>query len=333
MDYDNDGYVDLSVANFRGNNRLYHNEGDGTFKSVTGDDTVNGGANESWGVVWGDFDNNLFPDLFVANGGVSGKRNFLYRNNGGGTFTRIISSPIVSTSGHFIGGAWADYNRDGSIDLFVANNSRSSIGSLFFHNNGDGTFTRTNSAIAARSDAISGAWADFDNNGWPDLLVANGWFTGRQTNFLYSNTEGVFGRVAAPAFSSLRHTSIAVAWGDSDNNGFPDVFVANVGLSFDGVNNTPEPNELYRSNGDGSFDRATAGDGRVELDLIYLSRSVGQWGDPIFAFQFSADYPGIAMASRCYYPRDHFHEVSVSNPLKSYDRGGLNWVRRLYFRR
>src|SRR5438445_4516752 len=121
VDYDNDGYVDLFVANFSGNNYLYHNERNGSFKAATDGDIVNEGARESYGVAWGHFDNDGFPDLFVSNGYDTGKTNFLYRNIGGGNFTKITNGAIVGVSGHFIGCAWADYDRDGFIDLFVAN--------------------------------------------------------------------------------------------------------------------------------------------------------------------------------------------------------------------
>src|SRR5881396_2785674 len=68
VDYDNDGYVDLFVANFNGNNYLYHNERNGTFKAVTTGEIANEGVGESYGVAWGDFDNDGFADLFVGNG-------------------------------------------------------------------------------------------------------------------------------------------------------------------------------------------------------------------------------------------------------------------------
>src|SRR5437899_574768 len=96
---------------------LYHNERNGSFKAATDGDIVNEGASESYGVAWGDFDNDGFPDLFVSNGYDTGKTNFLYRNIGGGTFTKITNGAIVGVSGHFIGCAWADYDRDGFIDL------------------------------------------------------------------------------------------------------------------------------------------------------------------------------------------------------------------------
>src|SRR5258708_4547291 len=79
-DYDNDGYLDLFVANFEGNNYLFHNQRNGTFSPVTTGEIVNEGANESYPVAWGDYNNDGFPDLVVGNGFSSGNTNFLYLN-------------------------------------------------------------------------------------------------------------------------------------------------------------------------------------------------------------------------------------------------------------
>jgi hypothetical protein len=249
VDYDNDGYVDLCVGNYSGNNRLYHNQHDGTFLAITNGAIVNEGANQSYGVAWGDFNNDGFPDLFVGNGYGSGRTNFLYRNNGNGTFTKITSGAIVSVSGNFAGCSWADYDHDGFLDLFVANDPAISGTSLLYHNNGDGTFSKVSSIVAVQSLALAGAWADFNNDGLPDLFVANG-FNTSTPNFLYQNLGGGgFKRVSGTNFVSAARGSVGAAWGDYDNDGFLDVFVANYGQS----------NELYHNNGNGTFTRVTTG--------------------------------------------------------------------------
>jgi len=143
VDYDNDGFEDLFVANVSGSNYLYHNEHNGTFTALTTGDIVNEGAGVSYGVAWGDFNNDGFPDLFVGNGYASGNVNFLYRNNGGGTFTKITNGAITTVRGHFSGCAWADYDRDGFLDLFVANDL--SGASLLFHNESGTAFTEISS--------------------------------------------------------------------------------------------------------------------------------------------------------------------------------------------
>jgi hypothetical protein len=193
-DYDGDGKPDLLVCGGRGPgspsapNRLYHNDGNGKFTRVTsgslGSDLGHCGC-----CGWGDYDNDGFPDLFVPNG--FGGRNFLYRNNGQGGFDSIQNSVLVTDVGtNAWGCAWADYDNDGFLDLFVtnqddANGTRGLVNSLY-HNNGDGTFSKvtTGSPVNEYSDSIGCAWADYDNDGFPDLFVTRG---DRHGNCLYHN--------------------------------------------------------------------------------------------------------------------------------------------------
>jgi hypothetical protein len=128
-DYDNDGDLDLFVSRvwFPGSpaasrpNLFYRNNGDGTFTSLTSlpanDPEYQGGA--SYGCNWGDYDNDGWLDLFVANS--FGQNNFLYHNNGDGTFTKITNSVAVNDGGDSRGVAWGDYDNDGFLDLFVSN--------------------------------------------------------------------------------------------------------------------------------------------------------------------------------------------------------------------
>jgi uncharacterized delta-60 repeat protein len=251
VDYDQDGYLDLFVANYAGSNRLYHNEHNGSFRALTNGAIVNEGPSESYGVAWGDFNNDGYPDLFVGNGYGSGKTNFFYSNNGNGTFTKITNSPVVGISGHFSGCAWADYDRDGFLDLFVGDNLTGV--SVLYHNQAGNTFTRVGSVPTFTSDAVGVAWQDFNNDGWPDLLVANGYGTDFKQSFLYANlANSSFERVPAPSFSSGSLGSTGIAWGDYDNDGYPDVFITSCG-------NNSEPNQFFHNNGDGTFTRQTIG--------------------------------------------------------------------------
>lgn len=179
-DYDNDGRLDLFVSRVNEPNLLYHNEGNGVFRPITNGIIV-GEVAVSQGTSWGDYDNDGYLDMFVANPGI-GSKNFLYRNNGDGTFARITSGPANDPLGAC--GVWADYDNDGFLDLFVAN--RPGIRNSLFHNNGDGTFTKITDVAPATdpNNSFSAAWADYDNDGFPDLFVSN---PSTYNNFLYHN--------------------------------------------------------------------------------------------------------------------------------------------------
>ena len=144
LDADNDNFLDLYVSNLAANNNkvldsFYQNKGDGTFVKVTNAITTR--LSHSFVGVVGDYDNDGDEDLFVAH--ESGLGNDLYRNEGGGQFTRLTSAqagPLVGDRNDSLDAAWADYDRDGFIDLFVANGSGQN--DALYRNNGDGTFTK-----------------------------------------------------------------------------------------------------------------------------------------------------------------------------------------------
>ena len=242
-DYDNDGRLDLFIPNLGQKNFLYRNIGNGAFTKITTGNIVNDIGN-SVACAWGDYDNDGFLDLFVAN--RSGQRNFLYHNNGDGTFTRITTGKIVTDIGSSEGCAWGDYDNDGFLDLFVANFGQRNF---LYHNNRDGTFTKiTSGSIAADvANSVCATWGDFDNDGYLDLFVSA--FGGN--NLLYrNNRDGTFTRITAGRIVTDGGSSVGCAWGDYDNDGFLDLFVSNA---------SNEQNFLYRNNGDGTFGRITTG--------------------------------------------------------------------------
>ena len=237
-DYDNDGWLDLFVANEQNqNNFLFHNNGGGTFTKIAAGSIVNDGG-ASYGCAWGDYDNDGFLDLFVAN---LNQNNFLYHNNRDGTFTRVTSGRIVSDGGASQGCAWGDYDNDGLLDLFVANRNQRNF---LYHNEGNGTFTAITNGLVVNDIGYSWgpAWTDYDNDGFLDLFVANGPPSGPgQNDFLYRNNgDGTFTRIMTGSVVSDNAISDGCAWGDYDNDGFPDLFVTNL----NGQNNL-----LYRNNG------------------------------------------------------------------------------------
>ena len=183
-DYDNDGDQDLFVANTNNeNNFLYRNDGNGNFTKITTGAIVNDGG-QSVGASWGDYDSDNDLDLFVANSGQ--QNNFLYTNNGDGTFTKVTTGAIVNDGGHSHGSSWADVNNDGWLDLFVAND-QNSVNYLYM-NNADGTFSKVDHRLSlfttGGGNSFGSAFADFDNDGDLDLFVAN---HDDQTNVLIQN--------------------------------------------------------------------------------------------------------------------------------------------------
>jgi enediyne biosynthesis protein E4 len=254
-DYDNDGFADLYVTNY-GGNVLYHNNGNGTFSNVTARAGV---AATGWSSSAGffDFDNDGRLDLFVCRylewtfrvNPYCGERrrgyreychpssfpavsNVLYRNNGDGTFTDVSTkSGIARAAGKALGVAFADYDGDGWMDIFVANDS---IPCFLFHNNRDGTFSESALAagVAVNADGkpFAGMGADFgdyDNDGRPDIVVTT---LSNETYAMYRNDgDGTFTYTTGETNvgqESRRFTGWGTRFIDYDNNGWKDLFAA-----------------------------------------------------------------------------------------------------------
>jgi enediyne biosynthesis protein E4 len=268
IDYNNDGRLDLFFVNGakildpmppsqmpdksdpRYWNRLYRNNGDGTFTDVTEQAGVKGHS-FGMGVAVGDYDNDGNPDIYVTNYG----ENILYHNNGDGTFTDVTKKAGVPGGGWSAAACFVDYDRDGLLDLIVTRYMEWSFASdiwcgerkpgfraychpdqykpishLVYHNNGDGTFTDVTAKsgfAASPGKGLGIAINDFDRDGWPDILVANDAFPQQ----LFRNKhDGTFEEMAllqglgydedGKTFSGM-----GTAFDDYDNDGAPDVFV------------------------------------------------------------------------------------------------------------
>jgi len=262
IDYDTDGDLDLFVVNMEENNFLYRNNGDETFTKITTDVIVNE-SSRSRGVSWGDYDNDGSPDLYVSSWGGT---NFLYHNNGDGTFTKVTSGIIANESTSSQGSAWADYDNDGYIDLFVVN--RDGDNNILYHNSGDGTFTKITSGnlVNDGGDSYACDWADYDNDGDVDLFVANGgWGSAAEDNFLYRNNgDGTFTKITSSVVVTDGGRSFGGSWGDYDNDGDVDLFVT----SFN-----PDTDHFYQNNGDGTFTEVTTG------SIVEGTTSESRWVD------------------------------------------------------
>ena len=250
-DYDNDGFIDLFVGNSPSLNALYRNNGDGTFTKIT---NATPALDRGYGCAWGDFNNDGNLDLLVSNQSV----NSLYRNDGG-VFTKVTFAGAAGTLSW--SGSWADYNLDGWLDLFIANGANNNDALLL--NNRDSTFTRITNGpvVTSGGSSIAGSWGDFDEDGFPDLYVAN---NGGSSFLFRNNRDGTFARVNAEPFQSDSGNAIVADWADYDNDGHLDLAVSRFGS-----------NLLYRNSGNGAFTKITSG--RIVTDAE--QSEICQWVD------------------------------------------------------
>ena len=249
VDYNNDGFEDVFVTNYdkQQHNILYKNNGDGTFIQATNAGALVSDLTNAVSSTWGDFDNDGNIDVFISNN--TGADNALYRNAGNGIFTKVTTGDIASYGGYCHNAAWADYDNDGHLDLFVTEYMPTRF-NLLYHNNGDGTFTQTTqSALSLEAKySIGATWCDYDNDGDLDLYVPN---TNNAPNSLYTNEgNGVFTKVTSGAIVTDSANSVGCSWGDYNNDGYMDLFVANSGN---------QVNNLYQNLGNGSFAKVTSG--------------------------------------------------------------------------
>jgi enediyne biosynthesis protein E4 len=310
FDYNNDGLLDIFFTNGAAipsleksdpsySNRLFRNNGDGTFTDVTEKAGLRG-IGYSMGAAAGDYDNDGFVDLYVT--GVN--RNQLFHNNGDGTFTDVTEKAGVEGIVPKLGKAWSvaagwfDYNNDGRLDLFVVNYLNYNIKTatpcvqqglpaycspvdflgmpnILYRNNGDGTFTDVSEQSGISKYVGKGmglAFADYDNDGFTDIFVSNDTF---ENYLLHNNGNGTFTNVAVLAGVAYNAYGNAIAgmgadFRDIDNDGRPDIF--ETAMFREGF-------PLYRNLGGGQFQDVSSAAGLSAL----TSRSTA-WGVGIFDF-------------------------------------------------
>jgi len=225
-DIDGDGLIDIFIVNHVGRPSLLKNTGDGTFKDITKwSGTRKRG--DLHGCAVADYDNDGDSDIYVSVGANKGKGkglNMLYRNNGKGRFVNVASAAgVTDPKGRGRSVSWVDYNNDGLLDLFVANDRRADAPSVLFRNNGDGGFTDVSEEAGLKIvDRLAEAsWVDYDNDGFMDLTVSVYKKHLKGDINLYRNEgDGTFRKVRTFAGRSY-------AWGDYDNDGDMDILIIN----------------------------------------------------------------------------------------------------------
>jgi len=333
-DFDGDGWQDIYFVNGRdlygksvsAVNALYRNDRDGTFTDVTEKSGVPG-TGYGLGCVWGDFDNDGLPDLFVTQFG----KNVLYRNNGNGTFTDVTDKAGVGglESGAFHSGAtFFDYDRDGWVDLYVGSyvdigdKRYCNLGEVLsscapseyhgspdalYHNNHDGTFTNVTKAAGIyqpNGKNLSVQAADYDNDGWPDLFVAN---DGLNAYLYHNEHNGTFKEVGLTTGMAVtsRGTVMAamcISLGDYDNDGQLDLYISDFQRSSD---------HLWHNDGKGFFDEVSdeAGITRPTRDVLSFGGGFLDYDNDGLLDIFIANghvYPEVEQAS----PGTHYRQLN-----------------------
>jgi hypothetical protein len=295
-DYDNDGHIDLYLLNY-GANTLYHNNGDGTFTDVT---EKAGLADGRWSVsaAWFDYNNDGWLDVFVGNylhyddgkfrdfypaqgypGPLSyaGRPSALYRNNGDGTFTDVSKETGVYKVGRAMSVTAADFNNDGLVDIFVANDA---MENYYFENTGKGTFVERamelDLAFSEHGQGVSSmgpAIGDINRDGWLDIFVPN---LNYVSLFQYNPKRKAYDNIATAAGLSPMLGQYA-GWGsvvfDYDHDGWPDLFTVHGNAHHEYVQEA----SLVRNLGDGRFEDVSRRSGSY-FNEKYVGRGCS-WAD------------------------------------------------------
>lgn len=309
-DYDNDGDLDLFVSNFD-NDQMYRNNGDGTFTDIS----IHAGVgNPNWGTscAFADIDNDGFLDLYIANYAIYDPKkdnqcnergihvycgphaypaihDTLYKNNKDGTFSDIspLSRPKELAPMHGLGVTFGDYDNDGDIDLYVANDQDPNY---LFQNNGKGSFFEIAliSGVCyndmGKEEAGMGTdFGDYNNDGQLDLTVSN---YQTETNTLYNNLNRDFFSDETIPSGIAEVTHGYLGWGikffDYDNDGYQDIFVAN-GHLMDNISQLekhvsyPQKNLLFRNLGDNTFEKVESQDNGLSLKKVSRGTAIGDY--------------------------------------------------------
>lgn len=305
-DFNRDGLEDFYVNFTNQKNQLFKNNGDGTFTEIAQSAGV-AVDSKSATAVWGDINNDGYPDLYVARQSLSDQ---LFLNNGDETFSNISLPAGIGQIGYPFAVNMADINNDGFLDIYIANFLTENV---MYLNNGNSTFTDfTFQARASdKGKAMGTIFFDYDNDGDVDLYLVH---DGNEPNLLYQNNgSGVFTEVGQAAGVNTQSFGMGVDAGDINNDGFLDLYITNLYKNF-----------LLRNNGDGTFTDISASanvdDNGMGWGVTFLDYDNDGWLD-IYAvndYAFSP-YPNVLYRNM---GDQTFEKVevlgSLSNKLQSY---------------
>ena len=256
-DFDQDGNIDVFVATPNSEAlKVFHNLGNDTFEEVADEIGLGYENIESINILVADYDNDGHEDIFVVNwGGFSN----LYHNDGNNYYSLVtveVGMDIYFQSSR--AACWVDYDRDGDLDLYMVNRLLEEL-NILYRNNGDGTFSdETQTAgVDGHIDKMGLVVIAFDYNNdlWPDIYIGNDMDVG---NIFYENNgDGTFTDISEDSGMDLAFSSMGLAAGDYDNNGFLDIYVTNLDWG----------NGLMHNNGDGTFTDVAEGLG-LQVNLI-----------------------------------------------------------------
>lgn len=256
VDLNQDNYPDLFVPAYdkTEKNRVYINKHDGTFMRSDYNSLTAGKDLSVVTAVFADMDNDGKTEAFL--GGNIGQSCELHHKDASGKYHKSNAGDYSQDKGYAQTLSIADYDHDGFADIFVSEYFPSNFCRLY-HNNGSGSYTKVTTGDIAQVSTYAGGstWADYDNDGWPDLFIPVSGTSGTtlsKKNILFHNDgNGSFHKVTDGDLVNDEGNSTASAWGDYDNDGNPDLFVSNA---------SNEKNCLYHNNGNGTFTKITAGD-------------------------------------------------------------------------
>jgi hypothetical protein len=219
VDVDNDGYLDLYLANFKNQQNVFYQNIRGvlTEKDLK---LTSSNSHATIHCVWSDLNNDGLPDLILS----GEKRTHIYKNLGHFMFEELIDQELVLENMYSYGCSVADFNNDGNLDLFFANWN---LKNCLYVNKGNWRFEKISKDVIGgeATNSEGSCWGDFDNDGWIDLAVSND-----GDNSLFRNIKGVdFRKIEVPEFTDTVINSNALVWFDKDKSGFLDLYVANGG--------------------------------------------------------------------------------------------------------